>query len=163
MKLEDLFITCLDRGEVPQDLRETLSMSIYKNKGDTSNYSNNHGNTLFSITGKILTSLRSNRGTIEMIILLRQIQEKCREQIKSCYVAFINLTKAFNMVSCDGLWKTLSHLGCPLKLLTIIHQLHENEMHQVKYNSMLSYLKWHQARLHPHTDPVLYFLQHVTW
>ena len=77
------------------------SLSLYKNKGEKSDCSNSQGITLLSITGKILACIllnrpipviaqentpesqcgfRSNRGTIDMIFMLRQIQEKCREQ-----------------------------------------------------------------------------------
>ena len=53
---------------------------------------------------------RSNRGTVDMIFMLRQIQEKCREQNIGLYAAFVDLTKAFDTVS---LWKILARLGCP--------------------------------------------------
>ena len=56
---------------------------------------------------------RSNRRTIDMIIVLRQIQEKCREQNIGLYAAFVDLTKAFDTVSRDGLWKMLAQLGFP--------------------------------------------------
>ena len=46
---------------------------------------------------------RSNRGTVNMIFILRQIQEKCREQNMGLYAAFVDLTKAFDTVSRDGL------------------------------------------------------------
>ena len=69
---------------------------------------------------------RSNRGTVDMIfvlrlvswcfepsqpqmitssraIVLRQIQEKCREQNMGLYAAFVDLTKAFDTLSRDGL------------------------------------------------------------
>ena len=46
---------------------------------------------------------RSNRGTVDMIFVLRQIQEKCREQNMNLYAAFVDLTKTFNTVSRDGL------------------------------------------------------------
>ena len=48
--------------------------------------------------------------TIDMIFSLRQLQEKCREQGKPLYVAFIDLTKAFDLVSRDGLFKILPRL-----------------------------------------------------
>ena len=38
-----------------------------------------------------------------MIFMLRQIQEKCGEQNIGLYAAFIELTKAFDTVSCYGL------------------------------------------------------------
>ena len=47
-----------------------------------------------------------------MIFVLRQAQEKCREQNTSLYAAFVDLTKAFDTVIRDGLWKILARLGC---------------------------------------------------
>ena len=37
-----------------------------------------------------------------MIFVLRQIQEKCREQIMGLHAAFVDLTKAFDTVSRGG-------------------------------------------------------------
>ena len=73
-----------------------------------------------------------------MIFILRQIQEKCREQNMGLYAAFVDLTKAFDTVSRDGLWKILARLGCPQKFLTILRQLHEGQEGQVKHNGSLS-------------------------
>ena len=73
-----------------------------------------------------------------MIFVLRQKKEKCREQNMGLYAAFIDLTKAFDTVSCDGLWKILVHLGCSPKFLTIFHQLHEGQQGQVKHTGSLS-------------------------
>ena len=53
------------------------------------------------------------------------------------YVAFVDLTKAFDTVSRDGLWKILMHLGCPPKFLAMICQLHEGQRGQVKQNGTL--------------------------
>ena len=44
---------------------------------------------------------RSNRGTVDMIFMLRQIQEKCREQNMGLYAASVDLTKAFDTISHD--------------------------------------------------------------
>ena len=73
-----------------------------------------------------------------MIFVLRQIQEKCREQNMGLYAAFVDLTKAFDTVSRDGLWKILARLGCPPKFLTILRQLHEGQQGQVTHNGSLS-------------------------
>ena len=54
------------------------------------------------------------------------------------YVAFIDLTKAFDTVSRDGLWKILSRLECPPKFPEMIRQLHEGQKGQVKQNGTLS-------------------------
>ena len=53
------------------------------------------------------------------------------------YAAFVDLTKAFDTVSHDGLQKILVCLGCPHKFLTILCQLHEGQQGQVKHNGSL--------------------------
>ena len=62
-----------------------------------------------------------------MIFSLRQLQEKCREHGKPLYVAFIDLTKAFDLVSRDGLLcKILAKIDCPPTLLSIVKSFHDN-------------------------------------
>ena len=56
---------------------------------------------------------RSNRATAGIIVVLRQIQEKYREQNMGLNAAFVDLTKAFDTVSRDGLWKILARLVVP--------------------------------------------------
>jgi hypothetical protein len=50
-----------------------------------------------------------------MIFFLRQLHEKCTEQNQPLYIAFIDPTKAFDLVSHDSLSKMLAKIGCPLK------------------------------------------------
>ena len=46
---------------------------------------------------------RSNRGTVGILFVLRQIQEKCGGRDIGLYAAFVDLTKAFDTVSCNAL------------------------------------------------------------
>ena len=69
---------------------------------------------------------RANRSTIDMIFSLKQLQEKCREQRQPLFVAFIDLTKAFDLVSRDGLFNILPKIGYPPKLLSIIRSFQED-------------------------------------
>ena len=73
-----------------------------------------------------------------MFFMLRQIQEKCREQNASLHVAFIDLTKAFDTVRRDGMWKILAHFGCPSNFINIVSQLHKGQQGQMKHNGSLS-------------------------
>ena len=75
---------------------------------------------------------RSNRGTVDMIFMLRQTQEKCREQNTGLYAAFVDLTKAYGTVNRDGLWKILARLGCPSKFHNILRKLHEGQQRSGK-------------------------------
>ena len=57
-KLQDLFTNCREKGTLPQDLSDTVRVSLYKNKGENSDCSNYRGITLLSIAGKILQGSR---------------------------------------------------------------------------------------------------------
>ncbi|XP_063600256.1 uncharacterized protein LOC134776430 [Penaeus indicus] len=81
---------------------------------------------------------RTNRGTTDMVFVLRQLLEKCREQNKGLYVTFVDLTKAFDTVSRKGLWMIMERLGCPPKFLSMVIQLHDDQRGQVRLNSDLS-------------------------
>ncbi len=43
-------------------------------------------------------------------------------------MTFIDLTKAFDTVSREGLWQIIEKFGCPNKFITIIQQLHDGMM-----------------------------------
>ena len=134
-ELHEILCQCWREGEVPQDMRDANIVTLYKNKGDRGDCNNYCGISLFNIIGKLFTKVvlmklqvlaeriypESECGfrakIINMIFSLRQLQEKCREQGKPLYVAFIDLTKAFDLVSRGGLFKILAKIGCPPTLL----------------------------------------------
>ena len=144
--LHTLLCKCWEEGSVPQDMRDAKIVTLYKNKGDRSDCNNYRGISLLSIVGKVFARVilsrlqflgtmvypeaqcgfRPERSTVDMIFATRQIQEKCREQQMPLYIAFIDLTKAFDLVSREGLFKVLKKIGCPDKLLSIIISFHEN-------------------------------------
>jgi len=64
-----------------------------------------------------------NRSTIGMIFMARLLQEKCRQQNESLYLAFIDLTKAFNTVNRDLLCSVLAKAGCPPRFISILFTL----------------------------------------
>ena len=129
--------------QAPADLKDALIVAIHK-KGDKADCGNYRGISLLSVVGKLFAKIISNRlthiaedvlpdtqcgfrpasGTIDMIFALRQVQEKCREQRTPLYTAFFDLTKAFDSVHRETLWKILSKYGCPDKLITMICLLH---------------------------------------
>ena len=70
-------------------------------------------------------SFRSGRSTVDMMFVLRQLQEKCREQHKELHLAFIDLVKAFDTVCRPLMWQLRIKVGIPPKVATIIQSLHE--------------------------------------
>ena len=67
-----------------------------------------------------------------MIFAARQVQEKCREQNLDLYMVFVDLTKAFDTISRDGLWQILRKIGCPDLFVDIIQSFHEGMVARVQ-------------------------------
>ena len=158
-KFHELLACCWERSKLPEDLRNAVFITLYKNVRKKSDCFNYKGITLLSNAQKIFARVllnrlvptiakdhfpetqcgfRANRSTTDMVFVLRQLQEKCRKQNKERYVTLIDLTKAFDTVSRKGLWLIMGRLECPPKFLSMINQLHENQHGQVKLNSDLS-------------------------
>ena len=139
-------------------MRDAKIITLYKNKGERSDCNNYRGISLLSIVGKVYARVvlirlqkladrvypesqcgfRAKRSTIDMVFSIRQLQEKCREQKMPLYVAFIDLTKAFDLVSRKGLFQILPKIGCPPKLLSIIESFHNNMKGTVQFDGNLS-------------------------
>lgn len=126
---------------MPQDLKDASIVHFYK-KGNRQAYNNHRGIFLLSIAGKTLAQVllnrlikhledgllpesqlgfRKNRGTIDMVFAARQLQEKCQEQNFDLYSTHVDLTKAFDTVSREGLWRIMAKYGCRTKF----RQLHD--------------------------------------
>ena len=99
---------------------------IHKKKHDRAICGNSRGISLLSVVGKLLAHVilirlltyvvdkvvpesqcgfRRVRSTTDMIFVARLLQEKCREQHRDLFIAFIDLTKEFDTVNRDLLWQ----------------------------------------------------------
>ena len=159
--LHRLLCKCWEEGAVPQEMRDTIITTLYKNKGDRSDCNNYRGISLLCIAGKLFARValrrlqqlaervypeslqcgfRSQRSTADMFFSVRQLQEKGREQQQPLFIAFIffDLTKAFDLVSRDGLFKILPLIGCPPKLLSFLESFHNNMHGTVGFDGNLS-------------------------
>ena len=121
---------------------------------------NHRGISLLSIAGKILARVllnrlnehleqsgllpesqcgfRKDRGTLNMIFTARQRQEKCQEQNVDLYMTFVDLTKAFDIVSREGLWKIMAKFGCPAKFIAMVRQFHDGMLARVQNDGEFS-------------------------
>ena len=115
---------------MPLDMRDANIITLYKNKGERSDCNNYRVISLLSVVGDafarvVLNRLqtlaervypesqcgfRAGRSTIDMIFFLRKLQKKCREHRQPMYIAFIDLTKAFDLVSRKGLFTLLQRI-----------------------------------------------------
>ena len=81
---------------------------------------------------------RKNRGTIGMIFTARQLQEKCQEQNVDHHLTFVDLAKAFDTVSREGLWKIVAKFGCPAKFIAMVRQFHDGKLARVQNDDEFS-------------------------
>ena len=146
-------------GELPQQWKDAITVIVYKRKGDRSECGNSRGISLLSVAGKVLARImldrllshvvdtllpesqcgfRRNRSTHDMIFVTRLLQEKCREQSQNLFVAFIDLTKAFDTVNRQLLWGILSKFGCPPQFLTVLRAFHDGMTASVLVDGQLS-------------------------
>ena len=54
------------------------------------------------------------------------MEEQC-----DLYTTFVDLTKAFDTVSRDGLWKIMGKFGCSSTFIAVVRQLHDGVMARV--------------------------------
>ena len=155
--LHVLLCQCWQERTVSQDMRDPKIICLFKNKGEKSDCNNYRGFSLLNVVGKVLAKVifvrlqklaervypesqcgfRAGRSTIDMVSL-RQLQEKCKEQQMPLYIAFIDLTKAFDLVSRDGLFQSLPKIGCSPKLQSMIESFHTNMKGTVQFNGSSS-------------------------
>ncbi|KAL6464878.1 hypothetical protein MHYP_G00271950 [Metynnis hypsauchen] len=138
---------------IPQQWRDASIVTIYKCKGDKAICGNYRGISLLAVAGKVLAKVmlqrlinnitesmlpesqcgfRKSRSTVDMIFTARLLQEKCREQHRDMFMAFVDLSKAFDTVNRDLLWDILLQIGCPNKFVSILHQFHDGMTSRVK-------------------------------
>ena len=140
-KLTELFKSAWTSKAVSQEFKDATIVNLYKRKGKQQCCDSHWGISLLLTAGKVLACLQLNylpahlehglllksqcgfqegHGTVDMVFATQQLQEKYQEQNQYLYSSFIDLTKAFNTVCCDGLWKILSKLGFPPKIITVV-------------------------------------------
>ena len=158
--LTDLFRTMWNQGKLPQEFKDASIVHLYKRKGNRKDCNNHRGIALLSVAGKILARIllnrltehlehevllpesqcgfRQGRGTVDMIFAARQLQEKCREQNVGLYSTFVDLTKAFDTVSRQGLWKIMSKFGCSSVFINLVREFHDGMQARVQDNGAYS-------------------------
>ena len=144
-RLHDIITAVWDAEDVPQQWKDAKLTSIFKKKGDRATCGNSRGISLLAVAGKVLAKIllarlnkhivdrvcpesqcgfRRERGTIDMLFVLRQLQEKCREQRRDLCMAFIDLSKAFDTVNREMLWSIMERFGCPGKFVAVVRSFH---------------------------------------
>ena len=159
-RLHNFIRDCWSAKCLPQQWKNANIILVHKQKGDRAECGNSRGISLLSASGKVLAKFmlthllehvvdlvlsesqcgfRSGRSTIDMIFVALQLQEKCCEQHQELYLAFVDMTKAFDTVNRDLLWNILRKFGCPPTFIAILQQFHTGMCAQVVMAGSQSY------------------------
>ena len=140
-------------GEVPQQWKDATIKVLYK-KSDRSNCNNYRGISLLSHAGKVLLKIVANRlndcceahgilsdeqcgfrperSTVDMLSVVRRLQELARRRKIPPYMCFVDLQKAYESVDRELLWKVLARAGVPEEMIAVILQFHDGMQAQVR-------------------------------
>ena len=76
--------------------------------------------------------------TADMIFAAWQLREKCQEQNVGLFTTFVDLTKAFDTVYREGLWKIMAKFEFPAKFIAMVKQFHDSMNARVQDNGEFS-------------------------
>ena len=161
-KMTELFHIMWRKEAIPQEFKDASVIHLFKRKENPQLFDNHRGISLLSIAEKGLARIllnrlnehleqsgllpetesqcgfRKDRGTIDMVFTARQVQDKCQEQNIDLYMTFVDLTKAFDTVSREGLWKIMAKFGCPTKFIAMVRQFHDGMLARVQNDGEFS-------------------------
>jgi hypothetical protein len=63
---------------------------------------------------------------MDVIFLIMQLIERCREQKKDLHMVFIDLEKAYDKVARNVMWWALQKYKVSTKYITLIKDMHDN-------------------------------------
>ncbi|ROL54701.1 RNA-directed DNA polymerase from mobile element jockey [Anabarilius grahami] len=151
-----LFNKIIDTGEVPSAWSTSVTVPIWKNKGDVTECSNYlpirllcHAMKIFERTidarlRKIVTitpnqcGFVQGSGTTNAIHAARILLEKHREKNQTVQMAFLDLEKAFDRVPHDLIWHSLHSHGVPEAYVEWIKLLYKGVTSAVRCAAGLS-------------------------
>ena len=151
--LHNLLVNVWRTGDVPQQWKDATIKVLHKKK-DRSDCNNYRGISLVAHSGKVLLKMvasrlsnyceaegilpeeqcgfRPARSTVDMLFVVRRLQELGRAKQIPLYMCFIDLQKAYDSVDRELLWVVLARFGIPEKMLTVIRQFHEGMRARVR-------------------------------
>ena len=68
---------------------------------------------------------RTHRSTVNMMFVVRRLQELARKKDTPLFMCFIDLTKAYDSVHHTLLWTVLARFDIPPRTLAVIRQFHD--------------------------------------
>jgi hypothetical protein len=139
-----VFNTILQNKQIPSEWREGTITKIYKGKGQKGKCSNERGITVSSNIGKLYERIINERSlkkinissaqaggkkgtaTTDHLMILKETIKHNRENGKEIYLAFLDVTKAYDKAWLEGIMYALSKHGIDNYLWEAIKDLNTN-------------------------------------
>ncbi|PZC81706.1 hypothetical protein B5X24_HaOG212150 [Helicoverpa armigera] len=148
---------CLGHSYLPPAMMQTVVVPIVKSKtGDISDANNYRPISLATILSKVLDSLlntllssylelhdnqfgfKSGLSTDTAILCLKETVKYYTDRKTPVYACFLDLSKAFDLVSYDILWDKLNHTSLPSECIQILKYWYGNQVNVVRWSGTLS-------------------------
>lgn len=156
--LSMFYTLCLSHSYLPADLMRTYVVPIIKNKtGDTSDHTNYRPISLATVLAKVLDGLldrhmasqielsdaqfgfRPGLSTETAILSLKHTVQYYTARKTPVYACFLDLSKAFDLVSYDLLWEKLSTVTTVDKsVISLVRYWYSNQTNCVRWAGSLS-------------------------
>ena len=148
-----LFNFCIGYSFIPDDMVKTVVVPVIKNKtGDPSDKHNYRPISLATTMAKVLDSLmnaqlnihlqihdlqfgfRPNLSTEMAIMCLKQTVRHYTDRKTPIYMCFLDLSRAFDLVSYDILWhKLLEETTVPRELVSLLKYWYSHQINAVRW------------------------------
>lgn len=155
--LSMFYTLCLSHAYLPADFMKTKVVPIVKNRtGDIADKGNYRPISLATTIAKVLDSVlesilqkylqlhdaqfgfRPGLSTESAILGLKHTVQYYTSRRTPVYACFLDLSKAFDLVSYDVLWRKLGDRGVPKDVLTILQYWYRNQSNVVKWSNAVS-------------------------
>ena len=157
-RLHEIFTGVWQNEEMMTDWNLAILIKLYKNKGEKQLCDNYRGISLLNVTSKIFSRIilnriqqlidrqllevqsgfRAQRSTIDQIFTLKLAMEKRREYNKPLFMCFIDITRAYDSVNRDLLWRVCRKYGIAQKLVNLLKMLYKTSRAKVRVEGELS-------------------------
>ena len=84
------------------------------------------------------SGFQPNRSTIDIMFVIRRLQELAGKKQIPVYVCFIDLTKAYDSVDQTFLWTVLTRYGVPQNMILVIRQFYDGMLACVRLDDRVS-------------------------
>lgn len=153
-----LFYTlCVRHCYLPEDMMKTIVIPVPKNKtGDLSDTNNYRPISLATVVAKVFDSVinvqlnkcvslnpnqfgfRPGLSTETAILCLKHTVKYYLNRKTPVYACYLDLSKAFDLVSYNILWRKLKDINLPNETIQILRYWYGNQVNSVRWSGILS-------------------------